>query len=202
MTERGVFASGIYDQTNADDSTAVNILEDALGDRFFEYSGSNLLHHKYLIVDPNCPQSDPMVWTGSHNWSTSANSRNDENSIVIHDSTTANIFYQEYMQRYKDEGATEFVEERCEFVSIDEQEVSDHFLLYPNPAKQFIAIKLSPEQDGTIYVYNAQGQLWHSQNIQQADNHTMDISAFPTGTYFCILVTKDDRQTGTFVKVN
>lgn len=32
--DRGVFASGIWDQTDASDSTAVNVLEDALGDRF------------------------------------------------------------------------------------------------------------------------------------------------------------------------
>lgn len=83
ITERGVFASGIWDETNADDSTAVNICEDAMGDRFINYTASNLLHHKYLIIDPNCPGSDPMVWTGSHNWSTSANSRNDETALLF-----------------------------------------------------------------------------------------------------------------------
>lgn len=183
VTERGVFASGMYDQTNADDSTAVNILEDALGDRFFEYSGSNLLHHKYLIIDPNCPQSDPMVWTGSHNWSTSANSRNDENTIVIHDSTTANIFYQEYMQRYKEIGGDEFVEERCEFVGVEMTNTQKGVHIFPNPAKNNIVVSFeTPVFITSFYIYSIDGRPMLFGNISQTTN-VIDISSLPSGVY-------------------
>ena len=54
-----------------------------------------------MIVDQSDPGSDPFVWTGSHNWSDAANTVNDENTIVIHDATASNLFYQEFAQRFK-----------------------------------------------------------------------------------------------------
>ena len=57
---------------------------------------SIIMHHKYLIADMNTTNSDPLVWVGSHNWTNSANNTNDENSLVIHDATIANLFYQEF----------------------------------------------------------------------------------------------------------
>jgi phosphatidylserine/phosphatidylglycerophosphate/cardiolipin synthase-like enzyme len=63
--------------------------------------GSNLLvnpdthvimHHKYFVSDA-FSNSDPLVWTGSHNWSTNANTRNDENTIVVHDAEIAQVYY-------------------------------------------------------------------------------------------------------------
>lgn len=66
---------------------------------------SVLLHHKYMIVDANST-SDPTVITGSHNWSYSADDRNDENTIMIHDRDISNLFLQEFAQRYHENGGT------------------------------------------------------------------------------------------------
>ncbi len=200
--ERGVFASGIWDQTDASDSTAVNVLEDALGDRFFNYSSSNLLHHKYLIVDANCPQSDPLLWTGSHNWSSSANSRNDENSLVIHDSTTVNIYYQEYMQRYKEEGATEFVTDRCDFVDVEELVIENKINLYPNPSSQFITVQI-PEvsENNRIIIYDFTGKLIFMQDINN-EYQTINISGFKPGMYLLVWNDGITSQTKNFIKIN
>ncbi len=54
-----------------------------------------------MIVDQAFPDADPLVLTGCHNWSNSADSRNDENTLIIHDSTIANIYYQEFYERFK-----------------------------------------------------------------------------------------------------
>ncbi len=54
------------------------------------------LHHKYVIVDQGAPTSDPLVCTGSHNWSTAAETVNDEDMLIIHDSTIANMYFQEW----------------------------------------------------------------------------------------------------------
>ncbi|MBP9796676.1 MAG: T9SS type A sorting domain-containing protein [Chitinophagales bacterium] len=198
--ERGVFASGIWDQTDASDSTAVNVLEDALGDRFFNYSSSNLLHHKYLLVDANCPQSDPLVWTGSHNWSSSANSRNDENSLVIHDSTTVNLYYQEYMQRYKDEGATEFVVDRCDFVDVTENEIASSIHLYPNPASQFVTVQI-PELSGkgVIFIYDFTGKLILTQDAK-GEFETINIGELRSGMYLVVVRNENDNWTTNFIK--
>lgn len=58
-----------------------------------------IMHHKYLITDHNENGSDPQLWVGSHNWSTNANTRNDENSLVIHDANLVNQYYQEFTSR-------------------------------------------------------------------------------------------------------
>lgn len=59
----------------------------------------NLLHHKYLILDVNS-NSDPMVITGSMNWSANGDDTNDENTLIIHDAAIANQYYQEFAARY------------------------------------------------------------------------------------------------------
>ncbi|MCK4546353.1 MAG: T9SS type A sorting domain-containing protein [Candidatus Eisenbacteria sp.] len=66
---------------------------------------SKLLHHKYVVVDANS-WSDPVVSTGSHNWSYSASSRNDENTVMIHDRMISNLFLQEFADRYHESGGT------------------------------------------------------------------------------------------------
>ncbi len=59
----------------------------------------SLLHHKYMILDANSA-SDPMVVTGSMNWSANGDDTNDENTLIIHDAAIANQFYQEFAARY------------------------------------------------------------------------------------------------------
>jgi phosphatidylserine/phosphatidylglycerophosphate/cardiolipin synthase-like enzyme len=73
-----------------------------LGENFRDYNGGGILHHKALIVDPFHPGADPLVLTGSHNWSSSADLRNDENSLIIHNADIANIYYQEFVERFKE----------------------------------------------------------------------------------------------------
>ena len=57
---------------------------------------SGQLHHKYAIGDHSQALSDPTVVTGSHNWSTTAETTNDENTLIIHDERVANLCYQEF----------------------------------------------------------------------------------------------------------
>ncbi len=201
VTERGVFAAGIYDQTDAADPTAIDVLESALGDRFFSYTGSNLLHHKYLIVDANCTQSDPLVWTGSHNWSSSANSRNDENTIVVHDSTVANIFYQEFMQRYKDESATEFLTEKCDFVGVENLTAMNDIYVYPNPASNELTVYASQLNEADfVYIYDLTGKKIHAEHINNQQQITMNISDLNAGIYFIVLQNGSTLNTKQFVK--
>ena len=66
---------------------------------------SVLLHHKYMMIDTNS-MSDPLVITGSHNWSYSADSRNDENTLMMHNLEISNLFLQEFAERYHESGGT------------------------------------------------------------------------------------------------
>ena len=57
-----------------------------------------LLHHKYMLVDPGTPTA--RVLTGSHNWSSAARYRNDENLVIIHSPEVVNLYEQEFGARY------------------------------------------------------------------------------------------------------
>lgn len=58
------------------------------------------MHHKYGIVDATNPASDPLVITGSHNWTQSAEDDYDENTLIIHSAEIAGMYYEEFMQTF------------------------------------------------------------------------------------------------------
>jgi phosphatidylserine/phosphatidylglycerophosphate/cardiolipin synthase-like enzyme len=91
----------INSETESNVGNVITILQ-SLGINFKDYTGTGILHNKVMIVDPFSQDSDPLVWTGSHNWSSSADLRNDENSLVIHNADIANIYYQEFVERFRD----------------------------------------------------------------------------------------------------
>jgi phosphatidylserine/phosphatidylglycerophosphate/cardiolipin synthase-like enzyme len=96
----GVTSKVVISNRATSDATVVANLGASLGNNFREYHEQGLLHSKAMIIDQSNAASDPMVWTGSHNWSDAANVSNDENSIVIHDATIGNLFFQEFKYRF------------------------------------------------------------------------------------------------------
>ena len=60
-----------------------------------------ILHHKYCIIDAFNASSDPQVITGSHNWSTSAETKNDENTVIVHDYYAAQQYFEEFSARWR-----------------------------------------------------------------------------------------------------
>ena len=96
----GVYTAGIVDQYS-NTGAAYPILTSALGSSLKTYSSSSVVYHnKMVIVDPSNNCSDPLVLTGSHNWTYAANTKNDENTLIIHNDTVANIYYQSFYANY------------------------------------------------------------------------------------------------------
>jgi len=62
----------------------------------------NSFHHKYGVADATNQASDPLVITGSHNWTNSAEEDYDENTLIIHDGQIAAMYYEEFMTRYNE----------------------------------------------------------------------------------------------------
>ncbi len=91
----------VNDDTDPATDPVNNILKSALAENFRKTGESGIMHHKYLIVDNSLSTSDPLLLTGSHNWSSSAEYRNDENTLIVHDATIANIYFQEFTERFK-----------------------------------------------------------------------------------------------------
>lgn len=55
---------------------------------------TGLMHHKVIVID------ESIVVTGSYNFSSSAEERNDENLVIIHNPEVARVFMNEYQRVY------------------------------------------------------------------------------------------------------
>ena len=96
--ESGVEVNGIIEQINTEGSEYEFLLEEGVNVISHQGFGDSF-HHKYCIVDHANTDSDPLVITGSHNWSGAAETNNDENTMIIHDANIANQFFQEFNER-------------------------------------------------------------------------------------------------------
>lgn len=95
---------------------------------------SGILHHKLLFADA-LGGTNPFVLTGSHNWSSSAQLRNDENTLIIYDADIVNQYLQEFMGRLGSLVSAEFFGP-FEYVTV-----------YPNPANNEIHVNLASGAD-------------------------------------------------------
>jgi len=147
----------------------------------------NIFHHKYLIVDPNNTESDPTVLTGSHNWSTSAQTRNDENTIIIHDANIANQYYQEFIARFN---------ENSGIISAlnDTFELNASANIYPNPATKSAQITFETDQlyDYELRVIDVKGKILQSQEgitIHGQNTISLNTASLSKGIYLVQLNT-------------
>jgi len=147
--EFGVNIRGIIEQENVTGSEYDNLINAGVNIKSHmgvQYS----LHHKYAISDVGVAGSDPTVLTGSHNWSSNAENNSDENTIIIHDQTIANIYLQEFEERWGELSST----------GIDNKgnlEVE----IYPNPSKGTVTIT-SEKEINQVNIYNLEGKLIHT----------------------------------------
>jgi phosphatidylserine/phosphatidylglycerophosphate/cardiolipin synthase-like enzyme len=123
-----------------------------------------LLHHKYLIIDGDGGPGQPVLVTGSYNWSYSAESSNDENFLIIKDSTIANLYLQEFAERYHKAGGVD----ELTFTSVETNQ--DKWLPtkaqllqnYPNPFNSSTTIDYQIaghfNQQVELSIYNLLGQ--------------------------------------------
>jgi len=120
------------------------------------------LHHKYGIVDASLSESDPTTITGSHNWSNSAETRNDENTLIINDVFIANQFMQEFKKRYNEAGGTgTFI---IPVTSTDDYEITEFnyqlYQNYPNPFNPVTTIRfeIPYQQNVELAIYDILGR--------------------------------------------
>jgi hypothetical protein len=145
------------------------------------------VHHKYGIVDANTPSSDPMVITGSHNWSAAAETVNDENTVIIHDAEIANWFLQEFSKRYCTIKGTA----NCHYSPAVSTEIIENNVfalsLYPNPAADKVSIALSNIEAGKslrLRVFNSLGQQMTMLSLNENTVTEISVSSWPAGSYF------------------
>ena len=104
----GLTIRGVFDETQAgsqyseihkmlDWGNQVEVLVDAITD---SAGAEKFLHHKYLLIDAGYEDSDPLVITGSCNWSTNGFSYNDENTIISYHPDIVDQYFSEFQERF------------------------------------------------------------------------------------------------------
>ncbi|MBK7255010.1 MAG: T9SS type A sorting domain-containing protein [Ignavibacteria bacterium] len=158
---------------------------------------SGLLHSKYILIDPDLPSSDPIVETGSFNFSTAATTGNDENFLLIYDSLVANQYLQDFAKRYTLAGGTI----KVEMIS---SVIPDNFLLsqnYPNPfnPRTEISYEVPAAKLVKLTVYNILGkEMAELVNERQSPGRykvSFDASNLTSGVYFYTLSTDNFTET-------
>jgi len=161
---------GIIEQENINGSEFANLI--AAGVNVKSHQGvTHSFHHKYALADANSIASDPTILTGSHNWSSNAENNSDENTLIIHDATTANIYLQEFEKRWGELGGTNAINE---LINV---EVS----IFPNPSAGIINI-ISDLKINHINVYAVDGKY-----LSTTERKTIDIPI--KGIYFLKIIT-------------
>jgi hypothetical protein len=148
------------------------------------------IHHKYGIVDANTPNSDPMVITGSHNWSTAAETVNDENTLIIHDAEIANWFLQEFSQRYCElkGGTTCIYNPPIATDKVNSNNLSVN--TFPNPASDRFSVQTMGSDLIQLSIFNSLGQKI---SIHELNAEISEISTefLPAGSYYLIFQSKN-----------
>ena len=150
--EIGVHIRGILESQNTTGSEYNNLINANVNVKSHtgvQYS----LHHKYAISDVGNASSDPTVLTGSHNWSTNAESNSDENTIFIHDQTIANIYLQEFEKRWGELSGTSPTSINNTATLIIE--------IYPSPSEGKINV-ISESEIQNINIYDIEGRYLFS----------------------------------------
>ena len=107
----------------------------------------NSFHHKYAIADANVTASEPILITGSHNWSNNAENNSDENTLIIYDAIIANIYLQEFEKRWSE----------LSNINTTGNSINLKIDVFPNPSTRSIDI-LNDIEIYSIRLFDASGK--------------------------------------------
>jgi hypothetical protein len=157
-------------------------------------TGSGLLHHKYLLVDADNPTWAGVTLTGSHNWSSAAETANDENTLIVRDPDIANQYLQEFAARYYQFGGSDSVRVTdVEQIDLSAPRAVMLAQNYPNPFRNSTSIEyaIPVAQPVSLRMYDLQGREVRKlvDQPQAAGRYRVELSVkgLSSGVYFCRL---------------
>lgn len=181
----GVQVRGMIENTG-DQGTEFNYLI-SQGVNVQQHSLGGTLHHKYGVIDANLSGSAPLVITGSHNWTFSAETANDENTLIIHDADIATLYKAEFERRW------------VENTTSTKAPSGPSFQVFPNPATTSIAI--TGGMQGKVSICDATGKEYLYDLLHSSGTTSLSVAQLPVGQYFAIIRTNHGTTTVPFQKV-
>ena len=137
-----------------------------------------IMHHKFMVVDNFDSTSDPLVLVGSHNWSTSAETKNDENTLIVHDANVTNQYFQAFASMYQIAGGTLSNLEN----TTDEKSI---LKIVPNPNNGiFDIVSNNTIEHLDLVVYDVLGKRIASKIYNSFYACSMDLSTESAGFYY------------------
>lgn len=94
----GLDVSGVWDAVGAGNAYSEDEKLCAAGVPLKVEIFGGKVHDKFAVIDVN--GTDPVVITGSYNWTASGAEQNDENTLIIHNPQVAQAYYKEYLRLY------------------------------------------------------------------------------------------------------
>jgi phosphatidylserine/phosphatidylglycerophosphate/cardiolipin synthase-like enzyme len=147
-----------------------------------KFTNDGIMHHKFMVVDNFNSASDPLVLVGSHNWSSSAENKNDENILIVHDLNIANQYYQAFAYLYVDAGG--------QITLANPEFTTNEFTLYPNPTSGLLTIdtKNAYSLDNvSISIHDALGKNVYTKEYSSLVHENISIANQASGLYFVTL---------------
>ncbi len=148
-----------------------------------KYTGSGIMHHKFMVIDNFDSSSDPQVLVGSHNWSSAAETKNDENILIVHDANITNQYYQAFVYLFGQAGG---------ILNTNENVITnENLVLYPNPSEGifYLTAKDNSFIDGVdLSVYDVLGKRVFRKHSTHLSNEVIDLSGQGSGVYFVEVV--------------
>ena len=169
---------GVIEQINTTGSEFDNLISN--GVQVYAHDLSGDCHHKYAIVDHSELGSDPLVITGSHNWSSTAESVNDENTVIVHNARVANLYHQEFR------GIVNAINGTGDAVLEDQ---GRSLALLPNPARENVWL-VGLEASDRLEVRDAAGRLAAIHVHRQAGAAQFEVGALAQGVYHVVVTTE------------
>ena len=161
------------------------------GIQVYHHSLSGDLHHKYCIIDHSDVESDPLVITGSHNWSSTAENVNDENTVIVHDARVANLYHQEFRAIINAITGTPD--------GLDATETKS-WTLMPNPAREQVWVR-GMESGDVVSLLDMGGREVSCEQVRASDVVQLNLGVLSAGLYHVAVTSNTGRVTTSLLAV-
>jgi len=167
-----------------------DLLTSLIGDSLQEDADViGIMHHKFMVVDEGTT-FNPTLLMGSHNWSNSANNKNDENTLIFYDNQElANIYYQAFKYRFDEN----------KYMGIAEKGFANSVSCYPNPSNGQFVVEMNTEKatELTINIFDLSGRNVFTQTQTAnagSNNISINASTLANGTYVLQMINSEGKR--------